>query len=310
MNHRTRFVVGFMALLYVVSWTISLSNLFGIHFWNRPQALQKHYYNHADEPHNDTSEDDDDSLIPDGLIADKSTALSQVSASYYQWRRYIYFLPHVVGAIFWWNFYFFQLIPQVRHAYGHRLHRWLGRCLMVTALLQTVSGVGLAYTSSSHTIVVVSYSLAVTVAFCIKQAWMYARYKDIPRHKHWAMRLVGYMQTIALQRFWMVVLLIYHGVTAPENESDVLSIEQANEKGLAIFDDSFSLSFATAILLTEWYLAGEQGLLDPPAPSSAVPNAFNSVETKASTDDWSSKQGEQQRLLPTQPSTSSTSIES
>lgn len=120
MNGRTKFVVGWLALLYYFSWAFSLSHLFGIHFWDRKYAL-------------DYSEEHAVGLY-------NSTAFGKINESYYSHIRYHFFLPHVLGAIFWWNLYFLQLIPQVRHAFHHKIHRILGRCLMVCAFLQTASG--------------------------------------------------------------------------------------------------------------------------------------------------------------------------
>ena len=134
MDGRTKFVVAWMAILYLCSWLFSLSRLFGIHFWDREYALEynaEHY-----------------------VSADlyNSTAFGKINATYFSPSRYCYLLPHVLGAIFWWNLYFLQLIPQVRYAFDKKLHRILGRCLMICAFAQTASGVGLALTSHSNII--------------------------------------------------------------------------------------------------------------------------------------------------------------
>ena len=93
-------------------------------------------------------------------------AFGEIGASYFSQRRYLFMFPHVVGAIFWWNLYFLQLIPQVRHAFDKKLHRILGRCLMVCAFLQTASGLGLAMTTHSNIILLVSLVLFWAVWSC------------------------------------------------------------------------------------------------------------------------------------------------
>merc|ERR1711959_772647 len=114
----------------------------------------------------------------------------------------------VVGAIVWWGFYYLQLIPLIRRKY-RRFHRVLGRVLMVSAICQTVSGIGLAYMGKSSTVKIVSYLTAVATAYCVYNAWYFAAIaKDIAKHKYWSMRLVGYTQTIALQRVFMGMCML------------------------------------------------------------------------------------------------------
>ena len=113
---------------------------------------------------------------------------------------------------------------------------------MVVLLVQTISGVGLAATSHSNTVKLVSYTLAIATFFCIFQAWRYAYWRDIPKHKYWVIRLVGYMQTISLQRFWMILLIITHAFgwdgLYPQLDDDA-PIEEWKQIGLQMFDDSF-----------------------------------------------------------------------
>merc|ERR1712157_205449 len=80
---------------------------------------------------------------------------------------------------------------------------------MVCALAQTISGAGLAWMGKSPTIKIVSYLLAISVVYCVFYAWYFAAIeKDIQKHKYWSLRLVGYLQTIALQRFCMILLVV------------------------------------------------------------------------------------------------------
>lgn len=91
MNGRTQFVVGWMALLFVISRAMSLGRLFGIRCWDREYALtqiQAH-------------------LVDQDMY--NSTTLADVGSSYFQPYRYVFTLPHVLGDIFWWNLYFFAI---------------------------------------------------------------------------------------------------------------------------------------------------------------------------------------------------------
>ena len=129
---------------------------------------------------------------------------------------------------------------------------------MISAISQTITGVGLAYMGKSSTVKIVSYLLGISVIYCVYNSWYFAAFaKDIPKHKYWAIRLVGYLQTIALQRVFMGILFLSHrtgwlGLYPAFDENDGETLVQA-------FDDSFVCSFVTDILLTEWYLAGYYG---------------------------------------------------
>ena len=141
---------------------------------------------------------------------------------------------------------------------------------MVAAASQTASGVGLAATSHSSVIKIVSFVLALAVAYCIYHAWNYAVHRDIPKHKYWVVRLVGYMQTIALQRFFFLVLVVSHqcGWHGLYSSLDGASLDEINRVVLELFDDSFILAILTAFLATEWYLAGEEGMMAAPVRSA------------------------------------------
>lgn len=257
MNGRNLYVVIWLALLFVISWMMSLGRLFGMRFYDREHVLE---IIGAGEPDPDFYE---------------STAFNEIVETYYTFR-YIYFLPHVIGAIIWWNLYFIQLIPQIRKKF-RSFHRYLGRVLMVAAMAQVITGSGLACTSHSSIIKIVSWTVSVSVLYCAVYAWYYAANKDIQKHKYWVMRLVGYLQTIALQRFWLLVLLIshqcgWHGLYPPITESSTL--QERNDLVYSMFDDAFVLCNLHAILTTEWYLAGEYGWTLPPAATPTIPSSF------------------------------------
>ena len=77
MKLRDKFVVGWLVLLFAVSWALSLANLFGIHFWDKKYALAKI----RDEP---TFEEEGGGNIGQGF--------SEIGESYYS-TRYHWFLP-------------------------------------------------------------------------------------------------------------------------------------------------------------------------------------------------------------------------
>ncbi|CAJ1952703.1 unnamed protein product [Cylindrotheca closterium] len=245
MKTRDKIVVIWFSFLYLVIWAFSLANLFHVHFWDKRHALS-------------TFMEDPESL-------DKG--FTKIGKSYYTSLRYIWFLPHVLGAIFWWNLYFLQLIPMIRHNYKP-FHRMLGRFLLTILLIQNVTGFGLASTSGSNVITMVSYILNVASIFCIVKAWRYAYFRDIALHKYWVLRLVGYMHTISLQRFFLVLLIITHSMgwdgLYPQLDETTASDEEWIQLVKGMFDDSFVLSILFAILSTEWYLAAVEGKMETP----------------------------------------------
>lgn len=238
-DSRTRFVVYGQGFLLIVVWTVTLGRNIAGQFWNKELNNEK------------TEALIESDTTPEGM----RYFIKYFFASYYN-KRFVFFLPHIFGAIVWWGFYYFQLIPSIRRKYK-RFHRILGRVLMVSALSQTITGVGLAYMGNSSTVKLVSYLLAISVTYCVYNAWYYAATKDIVKHKYWAMRLVGYLQTIALQRVFMVILFVSHragwlGLYPAFDETDGETLVKA-------FEDSFLCSFSVATMLTEWYLAGYYG---------------------------------------------------
>ena len=239
MDLSTRFVVGWLALLFLLSWAISMDGLFQAHFWDKQHAYEMLT-----------------SVQPEDIFFNSTALPADVASSYFTERRYFIMLPHVIGAIIWWNLYFVQLLPKVRHQYP-LVHRCLGRMLMLAAISQAISGIGMAATSHSSTIKIVSYMYGVSILYCIYHAWKFAYVRDIPKHKFWASRLVGYLQGIALQRFWMVLLIgSYHaGWRGLYASIDGQSQKVVDEFIYQIFDDSFVGAVLQALLFTEWYLS-------------------------------------------------------
>lgn len=241
-DNRTRFVVYGQAFLFLVVWAGALGRLIQGKFWNAKHNVEMMEKALSDEE------------TPKDMV----NFIEGIGMSYYT-NRYHWFFPHVAGSIIWWNLYFLQLIPSIRNKYK-KFHRVLGRVLMVCAFAQAVSGVGLAYMGNSPTIKIISSFIGISAIYCLYYAWYYAAIeKDIAKHKYWAMRLVGYLQSIALQRVFMLLLIVCHKFgllglypASGEEDDDAAALQQ-------IFDDSFVCCYPTAVLLTEWYLAGYYG---------------------------------------------------
>lgn len=257
---RDRLVAIWFFLLYVIVWAFSMSGELKNQFWDQRYNLRR-----IEEPKEELN-----------------YGFNEITKSYFSDLRFVWFVPHVVGAIFWWNLYFLQLIPKVRHWKNKKFHRMLGRFLMVILLMQNITGFALAATTKSHIVKFVSYILCCAAIFCIVQAWRYAYYRDIPKHKHWAIRLVGYMHTISYQRFWLGMLIVPHAMgwngLYPEMADDATDEEWA-ELAATMFDDSFVLCITTAFLSTEWYLAAEQGMTAPAIDNRAGPAQTDAQET-------------------------------
>lgn len=238
-DNRTRFAVYGQAFLFLVAWGSTLGRLISGRYWDAKRNTEELEAIIADED------------VPTSV----TSFLKNVALSCYNERFMVYF-PHVTGAIIWWNLYYLQLIPSIRRKH-RKFHRILGRILMIAAIFQSVSGAGLAYMGHLPTEKIVSYLLAISVLYCVYNAWYYASRRDIPKHKYWAMRLVGYLNSIALQRVFMPVLTLAYrfgwlGLYPSYDEND-------QETSLQIFGDSFVCGVIVAMMLTEWYLAGFYG---------------------------------------------------
>lgn len=211
---------------------------------------------------------------PPPPIFHNSTVFIEIASSYHRAPRVIWFLPHVVGAIVWWNLYFVQLVPSIRRSYPS-FHRWMGRALLIAAVAQAVSGIGMACTSHSAMIKIVSIPLGIVILYVAFLAGYYAWQRDIPRHKIWVLRLVGYLQTIAAQRFWMIMIFATHasGVTFLYPSFEGLDQTSIDSTLKDMFDGSFVMAILSATFVTEWYLAGNAGQL-----AKADKNGYQSLQ--------------------------------
>mmetsp|Transcript_5446 Transcript_5446/g.13248 ORF Transcript_5446/g.13248 Transcript_5446/m.13248 type:complete len:267 (+) Transcript_5446:34-834(+) len=252
-------VATLMALMFLVSWAIALGRLIAVPFWDARAGIA--------ETESANSRDDLDEALYN------ATTFRSINRSYYT-SRFVYFTPHVAAAVVWWNTYFVQLVPRVRRALP-RLHVWNGRVLMCAALVQVATGTALGLTSHSPTILLVSLVYAIMVLYIVYHAWCTAWARDIRRHRFWAIKLAGYMQTIAAQRFFMVLLIIHHhsttgggGLYAALDSS--ASLAERNAFAEQLFDDSFVLAIIVAPAVTEWYQAADAGYADSGGGSSST----------------------------------------
>lgn len=236
---RTRVAVYGQVFLFIVAWGAALGRNITSKYWNAERNTEE------------LEAIIDDEETPKFL----SSFLKDVVLTSFNQRFLVYF-PHVTGAIIWWNLYYFQLIPSIRRKH-RKFHRILGRILMVAAIFQSISGAALAQMGTLPTEKITSHLLAISVLYCVYNAWYYAARRDIPKHKYWAMRLVGYLSSIALQRVFMGLLTMVYffgwlGLYPAYDENDeVISLQ--------IFGDSFVCAVIVAMMVTEWYLAGYYG---------------------------------------------------
>lgn len=236
---KTRFVVYAQVVFFVLAWSMAMGRLIADRFWNKKlnqETLQ--------------------GMIEDDAIPKAFRYLIEYfSVSKFQ-ERYIVYFPHIIGASIWWGFYFLQLIPSIRQKYK-RFHRILGRLLMVAVLCQIISGIGLAYLGKSSTFAIISYLMAISIGWCVYNAWYYAYNRDIPRHKYWALRMVGYLQStpfglVVTALLFLTYYMDWLGLYPPFDPDDGTTL-------VKVVEDGQILAFAGAVLVTEWYLAGYYG---------------------------------------------------
>jgi len=263
MKSYNKAAIAVLVIMFLCSWLGSMTGILRLQVWDRKYALHKI----RARPQNEAISDLDSSSSAEDLYQKYNfPVLLEETYESYLTIRYVSFISHVFGAFIWWNLYFIQLIPSIRRKYK-KLHRWMGRLLLFTALCQVVSGVGLACGSNSSVIKLVSLALAAATIVCLYYTVIYAVRRDIQRHQYWSLRLVGYMQTIAAQRFWFGILFSSHyagltflyprlGEEGQHNEKeDLQSSSSGNTVILRMFDDSFILAMLSAVLITEWYLS-------------------------------------------------------
>jgi hypothetical protein len=243
MKTRDIIAVTTLSILTLSTWG-AMFNIASLKVWNRTYALAMIK-----------------SSGPNPVTYNSQQILEETYISYLT-RRYVFYLPHAIGAFVWWNLFFLQLIPSLRRKYK-TLHRWMGRLLLLAVLSQVLSGVALAYYGFSATIAWVSYTLAIATIVCVFKAAKAAMMKDFNLHKYWAMRLVGYLQMISGQRFWTIVLFAcqHTGVFRNMEHPFYPQLEEDSPQSLVdsvvvrMFHDTFIIAWFFAFVGTELYLA-------------------------------------------------------
>lgn len=244
MKTRDIIAVATLSILTLSTWG-SMFHIASLKVWNRTFSLAMINKEYGQNP----------------VTYNSQQFLEETYMSYLT-KRYVFYLPHAIGAFVWWNLFFLQLIPSLRRKYK-ALHRWIGRLLLLAVLSQVLSGVGLAYYGFSATIAWVSYTLAIATMICVYKAAKAARMKDVNMHKYWAMRLVGYLQMISGQRFWSIVLFVSQHAGVFRNMTHPLypQLEEDSPQSLIdsvvvrMFHDTFIISWIFAFVGTELYLA-------------------------------------------------------
>lgn len=133
-----------------------------------------------------------------------------------------------------------QLSARVRSRYP-RLHRWLGRFLLVVGLLVGVSAYGMMFAPVGgwlETSATGIYGTAFVAA--LFTAWWYIRRGDVTHHREWMLRAVGIVLGIATTRPVMAFFFATSGLT---------SLEPSQFFGIAMW-----IGFTSTVLAAEWYV--------------------------------------------------------
>lgn len=242
---KTRDIIAVATLsIFTLSTWGSMWNIVSLQVWNRKFALAAIR-----------------ASFPNPVTYNSQELLEETYISYLT-KRYIFFFPHVFGALLWWNLFFLQLIPSLRKKYK-KLHRWMGRILLLAVICQVLSGVALAYNGYSATIAWFSYILAIGTIVSVYHTAKNAMKRNFSSHKYWALRLVGYLQAISGQRFWTIVAIScqHAGVFRNMEHPPYPQLEEDSSPSLVdavvlrMFHDSFIVAGIVAFVGTELYLA-------------------------------------------------------
>lgn len=133
-----------------------------------------------------------------------------------------------------------QLSTRLRSRYP-RVHRWLGRFLLVVGLLVGFSAYGLMFAPVGgwvETSATAIYGTAFVTA--LVTAWWYIRRGDVTHHREWMLRAVGIVLGIATTRPVMGFFFATTGMTG---------LEPSQFFGIAMW-----IGFTSTLLAAEWYV--------------------------------------------------------
>jgi uncharacterized membrane protein len=107
---------------------------------------------------------------------------------------------HVIAGLLLASFIPMQLSARVRGRVP-RLHRWLGRTLMIVGIVVALSGYAMVITPIGGVIeisAIVFYGTALLASLLM--AWRYIRRGDVARHREWILRALAIVLGIATTR--------------------------------------------------------------------------------------------------------------
>jgi uncharacterized membrane protein len=94
-----------------------------------------------------------------------------------------------------------QFVPGIR-AKHLRLHRWMGRVLLISGLIIGTSALVMSYTmnigGTNETAATTLYGILFLI--CLMQAYRYIRRKEVARHREWMIRAYGIGLGVATTR--------------------------------------------------------------------------------------------------------------
>ena len=94
-----------------------------------------------------------------------------------------------------------QFMPSVRSKYL-RLHRWMGRCLVVLGLIIGVSALAMSYKMNigGPNETAATTLFAILFLICLVKAYVHIRRKEVARHREWMIRMYGVALGVATTR--------------------------------------------------------------------------------------------------------------
>ena len=138
-------------------------------------------------------------VLPKGYIAD-------------DWLGNLFLLVHLILAAVITFGGFIQLIPQIRKR-AIKVHRWNGRIYMLTALIMSLTGIGLAFfrgvIGGAPAAIGIGLDGVLIIVFAIV-AWRYAMKKNIAQHQKWALRLFMVVSGVWFFRVGLMLWLMIH----------------------------------------------------------------------------------------------------
>jgi hypothetical protein len=133
-----------------------------------------------------------------------------------------------------------QLSARVRRRYP-RIHRWLGRFLLVVGLLVGLSAYGMMFAPVGGWLETSATSIYGTAFLgTLVMAWWHIRRGDVTRHREWMLRAVGIVLGIATTRPVMAIFFATSSMT---------SLRPPQFFGMAMW-----IGFTSTVLGAEWYI--------------------------------------------------------